>query len=39
MVAAHQVQPTVEQQNQIFDVFSLAQRQVSKIKVNLFWLN
>jgi hypothetical protein len=39
VVAAHQIKLTVEQRNQVFYIFPLAQRQVSNMKDNLFWLN
>ncbi len=39
VVTAHQEQLAIEQRNQVFDVFPLAQRQVSNMEDNLFWVN
>jgi hypothetical protein len=39
MVAAHQVKLAFEQRYQAFDVCLLAQRQISNMEDNLFWLN
>ena len=39
MVAAHQVKLAVEQRYQAFDVCLLAQRQISNMEDNLFWLD